>query len=184
MSLVLGVIGERSSGKDTLSQYLVEKYRAFAISHSKILDEILNILDLPISRRNEIDLGMALRSPFGEGVIAKALRKRVLQETADIIVVQSIRFPHEVDNVKTLHGHLIFIEAPLKVRYERAHKRQEKADDNISFEQFQAMQQEPTEIGIEALKKDAEFVISNDSTLEHLYQQIDEVMHKLGKDKK
>ncbi len=184
MSLVLGIIGERSSGKDTLSQYLVDQYEAFAISHSKILDEILNILNLPISRRNEIDLGMALRQPFGEGVIARALRKRVLQEQADLIVIHGIRFPHEVDNVKTLNGHPIFIEAPLEVRYDRAHKRQEKADDNISFEQFQAMQQEPTEIGIEALKKDAKFIINNDGTLEHLHQQIDEVMHKLGKEKK
>lgn len=181
MSLVLGVIGERSSGKDTLSDYLVEKYGAFAISHSKILDEILDILDLPISRRNEIDLGMALRAPFGEGVIAQALRKRVLKETNEVIVIQSIRFPHEVENVRSLNGHLIFIEAPLELRYNRARKRQEKADDKITFEQFQAMQQEPTEIGIAALKKDAKFVINNDGALEHLYQQIDEVMHKLGK---
>lgn len=179
MSLILGIIGERSAGKDTLAHYLVDKYGAFAISHSRILDEILTILDLPISRRNEIDLGMALRAPFGEAVLAKALRKRVLAETNDLIVIQSIRFPHEVENVKNLGGHIVFIEAPLQVRYNRAQKRGEKTDDNMSFEQFQTMQQEPTEVGIKDLKAQAEMVLHNDGDLQNFYQQIDQLISQL-----
>ena len=64
MSLVLGIIGERFAGKDTVAEYLVKKYKAFQIRHSLILDEILNILDLPISRRNEMDIGAAIRSKY------------------------------------------------------------------------------------------------------------------------
>lgn len=180
MALILGIIGERSAGKDTLAEYLTRKHGAFAISHSKILDEILAILDLPISRRNEIDLGMALRKPFGEGIIAQALRKRVSQEKNNLIVIQSIRFPHEVENVKGLGGHIVFIEAPLEARYERAKKRNEKTDDNISFEQFTAMQTEPTEIGIKDLKDQAEIILVNDGQLDSFYRQIDEMMAKLN----
>jgi dephospho-CoA kinase len=181
MSLILGVIGERSAGKDTLAQYLIDRYGAFAISHSRILDQILNILDLPISRRNEIDLGMALRGPFGEGVIAQALRKQVLAAPNRVKVVQSIRFPHEVKNVRSLGGRIIFIEAPLSVRYQRAQKRREKTDDNISFEQFQAMQREPTEIGIADLKEQADIVLGNQGTVEEFYRQIDDMMKQLNK---
>lgn len=181
MSVILGVIGERLSGKNTLAEYLVKKYDAFAISHSQILDEILTILDLPISRRNEIDLGMALRGPFGVEVLARALRKRVLETDKDLIVIQSIRFSHEVTNVKELGGRIIFIEVPLETAFQRMQRRREKTDDDMSFEQFKQMRTEPTEIGIADLKQQAEFIISNDSTVEQFYEKIDKIMKQLNK---
>lgn len=180
MSLILGVIGERSAGKDTLAQYLVDQYGAFAVSHSRILDEILELLDLPISRRNEIDIGEAIRGVYGTGIIAQGLRKKVLAAPEEIKVIQSIRFPEEVTNAKSLGARLIYLEAPLDVRYERAKNRRQKADDNMSFEQFQAMQNEYTEIGIAGLKKDAEFIIENNGTLVDFYKKIDELMNQLG----
>lgn len=179
MSLLLGIIGERSSGKNTVSEYLAKKYGAFTISYSRILDEILGVLDQPISRRNEMDLGMALRGAFGPDVIARALRKRVLQASNDVIAIQSIRFPHEVKNAQDLGGHIVYLEAPLELRYDRAHKRREKADDNQTLEEFKEMTKEPTEIGIAALAKDAEFTIINNGTLEYLYGQVDEMMKQL-----
>jgi dephospho-CoA kinase len=182
MSLVLGVIGEAYSGKDTMADYLVSKYGAFSISHSKVLDQILDILDLSISRRNEIDLGMALRQPFGPGIVAQGLRKQVLQSDNGLKVIQSIRFPEEVQNAKGLGAHLIYIDASPEVRFKRSQSRTNgKADDKQTWEQFQQTAQEPTEKGIKALAGEAEFIIDNDGSLEQFYDKIEEVLRKLGK---
>lgn len=182
MKLILALTGEKLGGKDTVAQYLQDKYGALHVRHSHILDEILNILDKQVSRRNEIDLGMGLRRVFGEGVLGTALRKRVLEATQDIIVINGIRFQDEMDNACSLGAHVVYITAPENLRYERFLKRQEKADDaRQTIEQFRQQEQEPTEVGIPALGAQAEFRLENTGTLEDLTTKVDEIIKTIQK---
>lgn len=181
MSLILGLIGEQLAGKDAVAEYLVGKYGAEHIRHSTILDEILRILNVPISRRNEIDLGMALRQPFGVGVIGNAVKKRVEESTAELIVINGIRFPHELENARSVGARIMYVTAPPEARFARFLKRQEKADDaNLTLEEFNRRDaKEPTEEGIPAIGKLADIRIDNTGTLEALYQKVDEIMETL-----
>jgi dephospho-CoA kinase len=180
MALVLGLIGEKLAGKDTVAEYLIDKHGAFHVRHSHILDEILGLLDLPISRRNEIDLGMALRGQFGEGIVGQGVRKRILTSTAPLIVIASIRFPVEVTNAKSLGAKTIYITAPLETRYQRFLQRQEKTDDGTqTLEEFKNVEEvEPTEIQIPTLGQQADMRIDNTGTLQELYRKVDEIIAK------
>lgn len=182
MKLLLGVVGEQFSGKDTVADYLVAKHGAFHIRQSHILDEILHILGLPISRRNEIDLGMALRSTFGVQAVGQAVAKRLAESDKELRVVQGIRFQEEFDIVKRFGGKMIYITAPPEIRYERAMKRQEKSDDQEkTYEQFLALEQtEPTETGIPKLGQQADYTITNQGDLTELYEQIEKILHDQG----
>lgn len=181
MKLVLGILGEKFSGKDVATDYLSSKFDTFSIRHSYVLDEILNTLGLPVSRRNEIDLGMALRGPFGTSVVGKAVEKRVKESTKDLRIIQSIRFQEEFDIAKGLGAAIIYLTAKPEIRYKRAMSRNEKADDQVhSYEEFLAMEtKEPTEVGIPGLGAKADYRIDNNGTLEELHGKLDELMAKL-----
>jgi dephospho-CoA kinase len=182
MKLVLGLTGEKLGGKDTVADYLVKSHGAFHVRHSHLLDEILNILGLPVSRRNEIDLGMGLRRTFGEGVLGKAIKKRVEDSTSSLVVMNGIRFQDELENAKTVNAKIIYVTAPEAIRYERFLRRQEKADDaRQTIEQFRQQEQEPTEVGIPALGAQADFKIENTGSLEELYKKVDDIVSQLLK---
>lgn len=179
MKLIVALVGEKLSGKDTVAEYLVKKYGALHVRHSHILDDILNILDYPISRRNEIDMGMALRSVFGEGTLNKALSKRVKESATDLIIINGFRFQDELKNVKELGAKTIYITAPEDIRYNRFLNRQEKHDDaKQTLQEFRTQEQEPTEIGIPSLGAQAEFRLDNTGTLEELYAKVDSLITK------
>jgi dephospho-CoA kinase len=185
MKLIVALTGEKLGGKDTVAQYLVDRYGAFHVRHSHILDDILKILDMPISRRNEIDMGMSLRRVFGEGTLNPALRKRVSESDANLIVINGYRFQDELANVKSLGAHTVYITAPEEVRYQRFLQRQEKADDaRQTIEQFRQQEHEPTEVGIPALGAQADFKIENTGTLEELYKKIDNIIDKIEQNRR
>lgn len=179
MKLLLGIVGEQFSGKDTVAEYLERKYGAFHIRQSHILDEILNTLGIEISRRNEMDLGMALRKTFGTQTVGEAVRKRLDAAHEEIKVVQGIRFREEFDIFKAMGAKMLYVTAPAEIRYQRALKRNEKSDDqNQSFEEFTTREvTEPTEINIATLGGQADYRIENDGTLEQLYQKIEQLIH-------
>ncbi len=178
--MILGIVGQRLAGKDTAGDYLVKKYGAFHVKYSMVLDEILDILDLPKSRRNEIDLGMGIRSAFHEGVLWGAVRKKISQSAAGFKVISGIRFQDEFDNAKALGARMIYVTAPQEILYERFLKRREKADDStLSAQEFAKLENEPTEVKIAYLGSQCDIKIDNTGTLEELYAKIDGIIKKL-----
>ncbi len=169
------------SGKDTVGEYLVNTYGAYHIKYSNILDEILDILDMPKSRRNEIDVGMAMRSAFHEGVLNQAIKKKVMAATNDLRVVNGIRFQDEFDTVKSLGGHFLYVTAPQEILYQRFLERREKSDDNtLSASEFEKLENEPTEIKIPQLGQQCDFKIENTGSVEDLYRKVDVIVQKLA----
>jgi dephospho-CoA kinase len=179
MKKYIGLVGEKLAGKDTVANYLVESHGAFHVRFTHVLDEILTALDLPVSRRNEIDLGLGLRKVFGDGVLGQAVVKRAQASEKDLVVINGIRMD-EMKNMQEIGAKVIYITAPLEVRYERYKTRHEKADDGVmSFEQFKEQEQEPTEIGIPELGKQADFKIENAGTVEELQEKVEEVLKSI-----
>ena len=180
MKMILGIVGRRLSGKDEVSDYLVKNYQAFHIKYSNILDEILDIIDQPKSRRNEIDIGIAMRQVFKEGVLNRAIKKKLLASEAQLKVVNGIRFQDEFDTILSMGGKFLYITAPHEILYQRFLARKEKADDStLSAQEFAALENEPTEIKIPQLGEQCDFKIENTGSLEELYKKIDEVIKEI-----
>jgi len=180
--MIIGLVGEKLAGKDTATNYLTEKFGAFHTRFTHILDEILSALNLPISRRNEIDLGLGLRNIFGNKVLGSAVIKRALSSNKDLIVINGIRMD-EMEDIKKMGAKIIYITAPAEIRFQRYQNRHEKADDGqMDFQKFQEQEKEATEVGIPALGEKADFRIDNVGTLDELYKKIDEIIKNLGFD--
>jgi dephospho-CoA kinase len=183
MALVIGLTGEKLSGKGTASAYLVKKYAAKHYRFSKILDDIIARLYLPKTRENQIDIALALREKFGNEIFAHVLKKDIEKDHQEISVIDGIRYWEEYHILKTLTGFsLLNITAPLEIRYQRTMNRTEKEDEkNMSLENFKKQENAPTEIIIKELAKEADYQIINDKSFDDLYKTIDDIMNKLQK---
>lgn len=179
--IIIGLVGEKLAGKDTTANYLVAKYGAGHFRFTHILDAILEDLDMPISRKNEIDLGLSLRKIFGPHVLVEALGHRVNKSWEKIIVVNGIRMD-ELEVVKNWGAKVIYVTAPMELRFERYKNRKEKDDDGVmDFENFKTQEAGPTEAGIPDLGKQADFRIDNVGSLDELYKKVDEIVSEVSK---
>ena len=176
MKIIIGLVGEKLAGKDTSANYLVDKYGASHFRFSHILDAVLEDLDLPLSRQNEINLGLSLRKTFGDHVLVDALEDRVKKSLSSFDVINGIRMD-EMEVVKSWGAKIIYITAPVEVRFERYAARKEKADDGImTLEQFKEHDKGPTELDTPALGAKADYRIDNVGTLPELQQKLDAII--------
>ncbi len=176
--MIIGILGEKLAGKDEVAKYLIGQYGAFYVKYSNIIDEILSILDLPITRRNEIDLGHALRGQFNTNIFWAGMKKRIIESSSELKVIGSIRLPDELKDAQNLGAKIVYVTAPVELRYQRfMNLRREKGEDGKqTFEEFVAQEKEWTEIQIPELGLKGDFKIENTGTLDDLYKKIDEII--------
>lgn len=181
MSIIIGLIGQKLAGKDTVASYLKDRYGAVAYAGGHILNEILIVLGQETSRENETGLAVALRAGFGEEVLNTAILHRLKAGKAKIGLINGIRKPKELLQAQSEGARIVYISAPPEVRYERYKFRQEKKDDGVlAYDDFLKQDAEsPTEKDIPSIGEKAEFFLTNTGDLTSLYTQVDELMHTL-----
>jgi|Deesub1362B_J571_1020462.scaffolds.fasta_scaffold02176_6 dephospho-CoA kinase len=178
--VVIGIMGKIGSGKSEASRYIAEKYGGRIFRFSDILKDILQRLNLELKRENFIALGSALRREFGDGVIAWALKRDILTSEAQVVIVDGVRYPEEVEMIRSFENSvLIYIDASPEVRYQRAVKRGEKGEATISYEEFLKNDSAETEKRIAELAKLADYHIENNGPLEELYAALDCLLDEL-----
>lgn len=185
MAYVIALVAEKGAGKGLfvkLAEKLYPELKVFSVRFSDPLVDILNILDKEISRENLITLATALRGAFqDEGIINAALKKRIKNTAADIIILDGLRKAEEVKLVKELDGNLIYIKADAKIRFERRRLDAEKTDEqDVTWEQFQKQDNAPTEFTIREVGENlADIKIENNGTVEELEEVVKPILNKL-----
>jgi len=175
-SLVVVFVGEKLAGKEMAACYLARRHGFANYRFSLILDDILGRLGLKVSRLNEMNLAGALRERFGASVLAEAIRSSIRQRGLRRVVVDGLRHPAELDLLKSVPGFmLVYLTAPLEVRYRRALQRKEKAGESrFSLADFRREEKLPTEVFIHSLGRKTKVRLDNSGTLKDLYQQIED----------
>jgi dephospho-CoA kinase len=175
--MVIGFTGPKLSGKGTAAKYLVEKYNAKTYSMSGILTDIAKRLHLENSRANLIAIATGLRGEFGKDILAKTLFQDILDAKDTIAVIDGIRMQAEVDIFSKLPGfQLIYVDAPLEIRFGRAKNRGEKVGEStMSLEDFKKEEGAQTEVEILSLKERAAHIL-NASDVSTFHAQLDQYM--------
>lgn len=178
MKYVIGLIGEIASGKGAACEHISKKYAASSYSFSDILRDILYRIHLTNTRENLQSLGVAIRASFGDGILADCLREDVIEDHTDIIVVDGVRYPYEVDMIRSFeHNLLIYVSAPQEIRYKRCISRGTRGEKKITLEEFAVSESGATEGKISAIAKKADVVVENTTTLDEFYQKIDDILN-------
>lgn len=182
MKQIIGIVGEKGSGKGTFPKILTEvlpERKIVRTTFSDVLADTLNIWDLEKSRENYIKLVVAMNETFGEDVLARAVKKRIGGLVGDIIVVDGMRWMADLEMIKSLNGKIVYITADPKIRYERTKARGEKAGENqTTFEEFMKQESAPTEIDIPKIAAQADFKIDNNGSVEELKQRLQDLSLK------
>lgn len=177
MKLVIGLVGHIGSGKTAVSKHLQDRYGGREHRFSQILMDILDRLYLPHERAHLQNLGKSLRAELGPDVIVNAFKRDLEKDPSDLLIVDGIRYENEVELLKGFgNSALIFVAAPPEIRYERAVKRGEKGEADISYEQFLENEKAETEKRIGAIGEMADYTIDNSGTLDELLEKVDEIM--------
>ena len=140
---IVGVAGTNASGKDTLGALRATLQNAKFVSLSDILRHELDLQGLPHERENLRSLGNKWRSEGGAGVLVDKSVALYNEEKATMryggLTLTSIRHPKEAEAIQARGGVVIWIDADLKVRYDRIQKRNlGRPEDQKTFEQFVA----------------------------------------------
>ncbi|PIT88490.1 MAG: hypothetical protein COU29_01765 [Candidatus Magasanikbacteria bacterium CG10_big_fil_rev_8_21_14_0_10_36_32] len=178
--IIFGFTGQLSCGKGTAAKYLEQKYNAQTYRFSTKLRNLLDAIYIEHSRDAMIKMSEAVRSIFGEDILAKAMAKDAANDSNPIVVVEGIRRPADIEFLKELPNFiLVEIFAEPETRYQRLIKRRENSDDNSkTYKQFLADHQRPTELSISQVTPEAVEHIDNNGTVEDLNKQLDVLIKK------
>ncbi len=180
MTLVIGLIGRIASGKGEAAKYLSEKYYAKTFRFSDILKDILETLGIEDTRKNLQLLGETLRKSFGENILVDAMRSKILRSDSKIIVIDGIRYASEAKIVRSSKPNLLlFVDAPLEVRYERAVLRSTRGESDISLDDFRKSDFSGTEAMFDELVGLTDVVIDNVGDIEEFQVKVDESVRSL-----
>lgn len=178
MVKVFGLTGQTGSGKDAVCEYIKEKEDDVTfVRFSTPLTEALSIFLDEIKKEDQQWLGKTVRDKFGNDILAKAIKKRVASIEEGIVILNGIRYPEDNALLKEMGGQLIYVDADSEIRWKRTCKRGEKADDDSTYEAFLKKDQAETELQIKGLMRDADFIITNNGTLQSLHNQIDKILN-------
>ncbi|MEK7167395.1 MAG: AAA family ATPase [Patescibacteria group bacterium] len=178
--IIIGLVGEIASGKDTVAAYLKKKYKSETISFSQPLRNILDVLFLSQTRESMSWLGTILRGRFGQNLLAKVITQKAEKSKSRIVVIPNVRLPQDIVFLKRLpHFVLVGIDTNPKIRYQRLTKRRQNADDkNKTWKQFLKDAKLPTETKIRKLIKKSRIILDNNGDFKDLYLQVEKMLKK------
>lgn len=184
MTQIIGLVGEKGSGKDTFAQILTEIIKNKKIAHirfSDLLKQTLRLWDLPITRSNLQKIAQILEDEFGPGSVAHGIEIQIQKTDADIILLDGIRWNPDVELLKKFpESLLIYITADPKLRFERLKQRGEKdGESNMDFEQFQREEQAKNELLIPEIGKGADYKILNNGSIKDFRNNVSALKDKL-----
>jgi dephospho-CoA kinase len=183
--LVVGLVGEKGSGKETfgnLLQELLPEKKIKRVRSSDVLVETLAIWGIEKTRENLQDLAIFMDDVFGDGTLSNVVKERINEAEADIVIFDGIRWLTDVEVIKSFNKHLlVYITAPLQIRFDRLRKRNEKTyEETTSFEQFIKEEQKENELLIPKIGDSGDIRIENDGSLEELRNKVKNSVGKLG----
>lgn len=165
--LYLAIIGRTATGKESCYIAAKEGFAGFltvSIHHfSDPLSETIDLLCLEKSRPNQQLLSTVLRQAFGENILGNIIFKRALADNADVVFLDGIRRPKDVEMLKNLpNSYLGYVWAPPEAAYRRLLKRNDRpGDGEKTWEQFQVEQSAEAESLIYTLEPLADFTLDN-----------------------
>src|SRR3989344_4727298 len=133
--VVIGLVGPIASGKGFLAEFLVGKGFAYWSLSDRVREETER-RGLPKERSILQDIGNELRQSFGPVVLVRQTLV-LIPDTAELVIIDSIRNPMELDFLKAFGTAIIGVDASVENRLrwylERAKKR---GEDGATAEAF------------------------------------------------
>jgi len=171
--MILAVTGRISAGETTLCE-IFERKGFRRLSLSDMLRERLREQGKPVVRETLLELGDSLRKETGMAALAILAWEKVSKGDW---IIDSIYTIEEAEFFRKKGAYVIGVTAPAKARFERTRARGEKFS---SLEEFIKFDDYDQRWGIDKIVSEADFIISNDGTIEDLEGCADLVLETIS----
>lgn len=179
--LIIGLVGEKGSGKETFGNYLLDK-KSLSIERirfSDLLKETLSLWDIPHTRENLQKIVVVMDNAFGKGTLSNAVLKRVYKLNANIIIIDGVRWLTDEEFIRKFPKNLmVYITANVKTRFERTKKRLEKVGEGKSYAQFLREEKAKNELLIGKIGGRADVKIENNESLKEFKEKVEDFYTK------
>jgi len=166
----IAVIGKQCSGKSTVAKSILSHYNGEMIKFADPLYRMLYVLNQDKNRGFMQEGADVVKKYFGENIFVQLFRENVRGYMAspqprkpEIIVCDDLRYKVELDAARDMGFGLVFVHAMPAKRRERAKKQ------GLDF-----IEEHSSECEVDSLRQYADVDIKNNSTLTHLFKQIDD----------
>jgi len=183
--MIIGLTGTFSSGKDSLADYLQEKYGLMHISTGDIVREIAQDQKGSIERPVLLETANELRHSYGGGVLVERaldLYHNSIRTYAGAVIT-GIRTLSEAQVIKDKGGTIIYVDAPIEMRYKRMQDRARDGEARISLEAFEEREkremsgtQTDTDAHILSIKEIADVSLQNTGTIDEFFDTAEKAL--------
>lgn len=182
--MIIGVSGRNGSGKGTLLEALARN--GFEIlSLSDVLRQELAEQGVSETRERMIELGTRLRRERGPGALAEVLGPRLNKNTH--YGIDSIRHPAEVAVLAATDPgfRLIWVEAPVELRFERMQRRGRPGDPETlqDLERLEDLERgggDQATQQLDAVCDRSDFRIQNEGRVDELSEALAPILDTMG----
>ena len=177
-AVIIGLTGLARCGKDTVAEYLRDKYGYSILVFSDALRIEAKKRGIEPTKMNLSILGDELREKGGNAVLAKKLIESI--EPDKDYVISGFRSPEEVYAVQNevINFCLVCVDAEKSTRFKR--KKQEDPQTEKDF--FARDERDIENKGLGKVLEMADYTITNNGTLDELYKKTEEVLKKMESD--
>ncbi|MEM5829548.1 MAG: AAA family ATPase [Candidatus Aenigmatarchaeota archaeon] len=184
VSFVIGITGTIGSGKEVVKEALTRNFDCYSVTLSSVIQAKLK---KEVDRKTLQDMGNELRKKYGNFILAK-LATDYLQRDKEMIIVDGIRNPGEVNYLRETFGDkffLIAVDAPRELRWERIKNRGREGDPK-TWEEFLVLDERDQGEGeplygqrVRECLQMADFLIINDCSLEKINEKVAKIVEEL-----
>lgn len=174
MTLII-IAGLIRSGKDAAAEYIRDKYNYQLLIASDIIKEEAMKRGIQPTKNNLTSLTKHLLDTGFQGFIAKRLLEKFEKGN---IVISAFRDPVQVDYMRNEYDGKVYVLevfAKSEIRFGRRKETDPKTEEEFFFRD----DVDVNEFGLNKVLELADFRITNNGSLEEMYEQVDEIMKEI-----
>ena len=166
MKRIIATAGLPGSGKGLFSE-VAASYGIPVFVCGDVVREETRRRGLPLTLESTGAVMLKIREEDGPAVISKKLAPKIDSSDCDIVIVEGVRNPEEIDELRARHGTvtLIGIHASPQTRYERLDARG-REDDPSTWEEFESRDRRELNVGVGKMIALADEMMINEGTID------------------